>query len=260
VAIRTPTRSRICTLLVVAAASCPYAAAGLPARGQEGKPAANTGGSITVNEAAVEPAARSDAVSSWMHQTLARPKDPLRPARAQADGSSLTRKNASLGHDARTGTLELLWPLLLVLGVIAGAAFVIRKVLPRGNRLGGGGVIDVLASHYLSSKQSLCLVRLGRRAVLLGVTPERITPVAEILQPEELAEIVSAIERKRPTSFTSTFARLCARDPGKRIGEEPVERQELASNEKLTHAGESVRDLVGRIRELSGTKASAEPT
>jgi flagellar biosynthetic protein FliO len=248
-------RSTICTLLVVMAALGPLAA-GRPARGEGANPAA---GAVKANEVAAAPS-DADAVSSWMHQTLARPKDSTHPQRAAAEGSVSPRKGNSLGLDTRTGTLDLLWPLLLVLGAIAGVAFFIRKVLPRGSRLGGSGVIDVVAHHYLSNKQSLCLIRLGRRAVLIGVTPERITPVAEISQPEELAEIVAAIERKRPTSFTSTFARLCARDPGKAVTEESVEAPDPAANEKLVRAGESLRDLVGRIRAWPETRASAEPT
>jgi flagellar biogenesis protein FliO len=253
-------RSRICTLLAVAGLSCFLAATGSPVRGEEKRPSANTGGSIKGDDQPADSAAGNDAVSSWMHQTLARPKDSIRAQRAAADGTLAARKNPAAGQAVKTGTLELLWPLLLVLGAIGGATFVIRKVAPRSNRLGGGGVIDVLASHYLSSKQSLCLVRLGRRAVLIGVTPERITPVAEITQPEELAEIVSGAERKRPNSFTSTFARFCARDPGKRVSEEPAERRDLVSNERLIRVGENVRHLVGRIRTLPGTEASAELT
>jgi flagellar biosynthetic protein FliO len=246
--------------VLAAAALCLLAASTQPASAESGKPAANTGSSVKANEVAAAPTAGDEAVNSWMHQTLPRSKEPVRSQRAQADGAPAVRKTGLFGHDSKAGTLELLWPLLLVLGVIAGAAFVIRKVLPRGNRLGGGGVIDVVASHYLSSKQSLCLVRLGKRAVLLGVTPERITPIAEVSQPEELAEIVSAIERKRPSSFTSTFARLCAKDPGKKVSEEPAERRALAASEKMVRAGESVRDLVGRVRTLSETVTSAEPT
>ena len=253
-------RSSVCGLAVVVAVLWLCAVSASPAPGEDSRPAANTGGSVKANEIAEAPAADHDAASAWMHQTVARPKDSIRPLRAPAEGPPPIHKNSLLGRDGKTGTIELVWPLLLVLGAIAGATLVIRKILPRGNRLGGGGVIDVVASHYLSSKQSLCLVRLGRRAVLLGVTPERITPVAEILEAEELAEIVAAIERKRPTSFTSTFARLCARDSGKRVHEEPAEGQVLLADEKLTRAGEAVRGLVDRIRTLSGTPASAEPT
>jgi flagellar biogenesis protein FliO len=152
------------------------------------------------------------------------------------------------------------WPLLVVLAAIVGGAIAVRRFFPRTNRLGGGGVINLLASHYLSGRQSLCLVRLGRRAILLGVTPERITPVAEINDAEELADLVSAVERRRPNSFSSAFARFCARDHREKFADAVAEEKNVISTEKLAKAGGSIHNLLGRIRSLSQRGESAEPT
>ncbi len=223
------------------------------------RPSANTAASVKQDTA--DPAADGDAVSAWLQGTLTRPEHAGRAEqRLPGDGSATIRRGSLAGRDSRLGTVQMLWPLLVVLAIIAGGAMAIRRLFPRSNRLGGGGVIDLLASHYLSSRQSLCLVRLGRRAVLLGVTPERIVAVMEITDPEELSDLVAAVERKRPNSFTSTFARFSVRDHGGRPDEGNAEGRGVIPTERLTKAGGNIRDLVGRIRSLSEAGESAEPT
>jgi flagellar biogenesis protein FliO len=204
--------------------------------------------------------AAKDAVPPCAEGAVPRPASTPRLARrAASEAAGSAKKASSAVREGRLAVVDLLGPLLVVLGIIAGATLLIRKLLPRTNRLGGGGVIDVVASHYLSGKQSLCLVKLGRRAVLIGVTPERIATVAKIDDPNELSEIVSAMEQRRPNSFTSTLARLCTRDAGQKPGAEAVEPLLGVSTEKLAEAESSVRDLLGRIRAFGGAKASAEP-
>ena len=72
--------------------------------------------------------------------------------------------------------------------MIGAADYAARRWMPRIGPRVGGSSIKVLARHHLSSKQSLCLVRLGRGLVLLGVTPNHIQNVAQIQDPEEVAE------------------------------------------------------------------------
>jgi len=219
-------------------------------------PAANG----TANSGA-EPAATDDAVSAWLDEAVPEPKESGRLVRrpvVREDAASGQR--APIAGDTGTGRFELMWPLLVVLALIGGAVFLFRKFMPRSNRLGGGGAICVLSSHYLSSKQSLCLVRLGRRVVLVGVTPERISAVMEISDPVEMAEIVATVERKKDGSFTSALARFGARGSDKESSREPVEDDSWVPVERMARAGSDVRNLVDRIRALSGPRTSAEPT
>jgi len=223
------------------------------------RPSANTAATVESETGAVSDS--SDAVETWLQGTLPRPGHSISAGqRLQSNGQTASRRALPAGRDSRASIWQMTWPLLVVLAVIAGGAMGLRRVFPRTNRLGGGGVINLLASHYLSGRQSLCLVRLGRRAILLGVTPERIAPVAEISDAAELADLVAAVERRRPNSFSSTFARFCAGKHGERLAENADEAGSVISTERLAKAGGSVRDLVGRIRSLSQREESAEPT
>ncbi len=211
---------------------------------------------------ALNSTAPDDAIATWLSDNVSPDQGRthlLRRDRPIGAGPSPEQTRAA--DLAGVGALQLLWPLGLVLALIVVAALAWRKWSPRSKRFGAGGVINVLASHYLSPKQSLCLVRLGRRMLLIGVTPERISTVAEIQQPQEASEILAAVERARPSSFTSVFTRLSKGEPVENAGEEPIEEHAAIADRQLARTGSAVRDLVSRVRGLRcDLNTSAEPT
>lgn len=211
---------------------------------------------------ALDSTATDDAIATWLAENVSQAQGRthlLRRDRPVGAGPGPERTRAA--DLAGVGALQLLWPLALVLVLIVAAALAWRKWSPRSKRFSAGGVINVLASHYLSPKQSLCLVRLGRRMLLIGVTPERISTVAEIQQPQEASEILAAVERARPSSFTSVFTRLSKGEPVENATEEPIEEQAAIADQQLARTGTAVRDLISRVRGLRcDLTTSAEPT
>ncbi len=209
----------------------------------------------------------ADPVSAWLSEAAEHDAEETSAAGVSGDPSTgRFRSRAASGSRERSGfvgsgtdALSLLWPLAIVIAVIVLLAIVFRKYLPGAGRLNGNGAINVLASHYLSNKQSLSLIRIGRRIVLVGVTPDRITSVVEITDAGEVAEVVSTIEKNRPESFTSTLARLYSGRPEDEMPDEEIESDLCVPSERLVAAGANVRNLVDRIRGLSGETLSAEP-
>ena len=181
--------------------------------------------------------------------------------RGRAEPATADSKSAPSGSVTSPSFLSVLWPLLIVLILITGTAVVFRRWLWRANRVSAAsGALDILARHYLSPKQSLCLLRLGRRVLLVGVTPERISTVADFNDPDEVAAIVAGVERGKPKSFTAMFARLAECEWGKG-NSRPAEIEKPVAAGQLAVAGANVRDLLGRVRGLSASAgASAEPT
>ena len=213
-------------------------------------------------------ATTNDAVSAWLNKTVSRTGKAVHPLRRdRAARSESGRAGIPTGNATATGIGRLFWPLLVVLALIVFVALAFRKWISRSNRFGPGGVINVLAKHYLSPKQSLCLVKLGRRVMLVGVSPDCISTVAEIQDEEEAAAIVSAAERSKPGSFSSVFARLTEQDMGREPGGKVMEDEVPLAGGHLASTGANIRALVGRIRamtsptvEVSGRGTSAEPT
>ncbi len=204
------------------------------------------------------------AVTEWLEEaTTATP--------AAAEPRRLLRRNgadrSASGPASRTTTVAdgrglwtLFWPLVIVLGVIGVIVMAVRRWLPKGSRFGGGGVINILARHHLSPKQSLCLVRLGRRVLLVGVTSDRISPVAEIGDPVEASEILAAVERGRPSSFTSVLTRFGEPTRGDEAATDELASEPALVGERTVGVGENVRSLIQRVRELSASGSTGRGT
>lgn len=188
---------------------------------------------------------------------------PVAPAGRRVDRTH----SASTTADG-PALLQMMWPLFVVLGVVGGLTYAVRRWMPRSMRTSGAGALQVLARQPLTGKQSLCLVRIGKRLVLMGVTPERISTLTEITDREETAEIVAAIESSRPTSFAQTFGHLTdaelkaadEEESGAADNAEAVNDAPLSTGE-LVQTRERVRGLLDKVRNIAGELArpSAEP-
>ncbi len=134
---------------------------------------------------------------------LRRPADAKgTPAGVPAVGSSAwVRTTAAL-----TGVVGLIVLLTWGYRTVMGAAPTWRT-RPRHP-----GLIEVLSRTPLSPRQSLCLVRVGRRLVLLGVTPDNVRPLHVIRDPEEAAGLLGEAARARPDSSSAAFAQTLARE------------------------------------------------
>lgn len=102
--------------------------------------------------------------------------------------------------------------LALVIGVIwvavRGMRWYVRRMNLPGR--GGGAALEVLETHALGPNRSLHLVRLGDRAVLIGATPERITQLLTVDDPEELHRLVDRPEPDTTRVSTRSGAALPA--------------------------------------------------
>lgn len=151
--------------------------------------------------------------------------------------------------------LTMFWPLLVVLGVVMGIAAAVKKWMPGAARVTGGGAINILARQYVSSKQSLCLVRLGRRVVLIGMTPDSMSTLSEVTDADEIATIASALERGKACSFSTALSKVSDSDAAiESAGDESFDESDAKANGRLRRFDESesrVSDLIERIRALS---------
>ena len=78
--------------------------------------------------------------------------------------------------------------LAVVLGLILLVSRVLRRYVPAVRALGGEG-LRVVQRTPLSSKQSVALVQVGQRMVLIGITPDHVSSLAVIDDPEECARL-----------------------------------------------------------------------
>jgi flagellar biosynthetic protein FliO len=100
---------------------------------------------------------------------------------------------AAVGGLGAWGYVGLVFNLGLVLVAIWAAVMAMRWYVRRMNgEIGGARQLQVLESRALGPNRSLHLVRLADRAVLLGVTADRINALLTVDDPAEVERMVAA--------------------------------------------------------------------
>ncbi len=103
----------------------------------------------------------------------------------------------------------LVFRLGLVLGVIWGAVAAMRWYVRRSQGMGGRNglaTLEVIETHALGPNRALHLVRLGDRAVLVGATPERITSLLTVDDPEEVRRLSDRPEASPRRSLAANLS------------------------------------------------------
>jgi flagellar biogenesis protein FliO len=103
-------------------------------------------------------------------------------------------------------------PLASVLGslLIVVSAFLIfvlflKKVSPKNSRQIPREAFENLGRVMLTQKIQLQLLRLGNRLILVSVTPDGVSPVTEITDPDEVVPLLGMCRQLDPNSSTEFF-------------------------------------------------------
>ncbi|UCD28310.1 MAG: flagellar biosynthetic protein FliO [Planctomycetota bacterium] len=138
-------------------------------------------------------------------------------------------------------------PLLAVLALIVSAAWVVKKFMPARRLFAGSGALNVVARTPLTAKQTLVLVKMGRKLLLLGISPDRVTTLSVVDDPDEVAMLLGQVASDRTDSMTRTFAESFAAE-AEAYKREPVVKDPAAI------AGGQVRGLLEKVRRLAGPR------
>ncbi len=90
--------------------------------------------------------------------------------------------------------LELVGGVLIV--AVAGGliVFFYRRFAGGAIGLRGSRVVEVLGRTALSPRHAVCLLKVGRRLVLVGVAGDRVAPISVIESADEVAEILQRVD------------------------------------------------------------------
>lgn len=182
---------------------------------------------------------RPSTVDRWSTSTT---EQTILPSKSQA--------GAKKGWFSDGWYLPGLISLSAVLAMIFAISLLAKKfILPR-TRL-GHRQLEMVARTYLSGKQSVALVKAGRRLLIVGITPNQITSLGSVDDPAEVAELLGAAAAGRPDSITSQFERNMASE-SERFGEpDPVEENfEDRRPDFAQPAREQLRRALARVRRL----------
>jgi len=151
------------------------------------------------------------------------------------------------------GAVSLMGPMLIVVGALIVLALMVKRWgLGKGGS-GRRGGLEILSRQYLSNKQSLCVVRFGKRVVCLGVTPERISTLAQLDDADEASQVVAAAARSLPSSFTQVLSTMPA--PTAEIEQDGAPQTAGAPTSVVA---KDVRQLLGRVRAMADAQSTPE--
>lgn len=111
------------------------------------------------------------------------------------------------------GVTDGLFPVLMKLGLallvivvlIYVAMLVLRKFsLGRAGIMGGKGSLEVLERSYFAPKKFVCLLRVEKKVLLVGVSENNINLVADVSD-QDFAALEKKQEKTKYSSFTEYF-------------------------------------------------------
>lgn len=180
-------------------------------------------------------------VDSSEGREIARRETALTPDRF---GNNETRTVARRESAGSPGLIRDLWPLLVVLVLVAAIALFLKKFIPARRLMSGSQVLRIVARTHVTPKQQLMLVKLGRRMVLLGVSPERINTLSTVDDPDQVASLLGEAASSQDHSSSQAFAESMREEAGAYAD---------PSDEDATSATRGqVRGLLEKVRSLAG--------
>jgi flagellar protein FliO/FliZ len=100
--------------------------------------------------------------------------------------------------------LQLLFGLLLVIGLIFLLAWLVRRIQHSLPVKGSQQIISLLATQTLGPRDRLLLVQVGKEQILLGLTPGTIVPLHVLQEPVE----VSTQQETMSSAFAQRLAKV----------------------------------------------------
>ena len=121
----------------------------------------------------------------------ARAGAPSDRAVVRRSGDGIEGRPIGDGPSTSGGWVQTVIALAIVVVLIFALRLVLRRLAGGSYRGRAAQPIEVLARTHLASRQQLSLVRLGRRLVLVGSCPTGMSPLAEVTDPAEVAELLA---------------------------------------------------------------------
>lgn len=111
-----------------------------------------------------------------------------------ADDKIVQRDGAVKSDSSGWQWLQMLGALAIVVGLIFGTRYVLRRIgrLPAAGA--GGGVFRVLAAKNISARHQIVLVGMGRRMLVVGCGPEGMATLGEVTDQDEIEELLEKLQ------------------------------------------------------------------
>ncbi len=150
------------------------------------------------------------------------------------------RRDAAAGESSvmRSPIWTVASSLTMVVGLFLLTVWGARKHLPQAATPLPDDVVRVLGRAPLAHRQTMQLVRIGNKLVLLCVTPQGAETLAEIHDPNEVSRLTSSCDPSSPDVMSETFRHILSEVRDSRFSTSAAEdEQRLQSTFVRRHGG-----------------------
>lgn len=133
---------------------------------------------------------------------------PLRRAGEKDPRRTSTDEPASSLGSGTAPWMTTLSALAIVLGTLFLFYWGMKRLGPKTNQMVPNEVVEMLGYSPLSGRQRLCLIRLGRKLVLVAVSSDSVEPLTEVDDPVEVDRLVGLCASQRHGSVTHAFQQV----------------------------------------------------
>ncbi len=100
---------------------------------------------------------------------------------------------------------ELIFYLILIVAMVVGLLFVLKKIIPGSHRIFDSPAIEIIGKSHISQKQAIYLAKLGRRILVLGVSENSVNLLTEMDDADEVNGIRAINAQGGKESVTNAF-------------------------------------------------------
>ena len=186
-----------------------------------------------------------------------RPLVNAKPAENTPDNANFEKtalvfpNNRSAVNRAENSTLPSIFSILFYIIIFCSLFMLVmwsvRKYIPGHRQLFAHPAMEVLGRTHLDPRRYVALLRIGKRIIVVGVSPEQLTQLSEITSESEISEIME-VARPKSEQGLNIFQRFF-----QRYALEAVKDEEAAVNEgKADELAANAAQLKARVKnELS---------
>jgi flagellar biogenesis protein FliO len=204
---------------------------------------------------------RTAAKAATAPPTLKDPWSAVTPTPPEHDSRTVHRRSqtetsppmAGAPGPAQHSTARTLGALAGVVGLIVLLAWGYRAAaggrLTLLNKVRRPGLIELVSRTSLSARQSLCLVRVGPRLVLIGQSPDQLRTLDVIDDADLAARLIGEAARKRADSSAAEFHECLEREAsGYQVDDGPPDANVFPGRARLADVRKGWTDTIQRIR------------
>jgi flagellar biogenesis protein FliO len=180
------------------------------------------------------------------------------------ENQPIKRSRPAASPDAKPASTFDWQRLVMAMGIVIGLILVLKyvagRMFPGMAASKGTRVVRVLTRSPIAPKQSVMLLQVGRRVIVVGDSAGQLAPLAQIDDADEVASLLGQVETMEvPTTVRKPFAALFGRaqrefEPV--AADLPVEMDEtepVQTAEGIETAQTEISGLIDRMRTLTRT-------